>query len=156
MHTTSLGQERIFIGHDWLRKHNPEIDWETGKVTISRCPKKTCEYEYRQKQAEKQWKQRANRQEAKLWYERFAHDLNQPTCYKVKDEFWVQAQLNRLIIDPFAWDPSAEHSPTEEEQQDLCDKLLGKKEWEDGDTDNYNAAKLNQTLKAQGVSQRAR
>jgi len=92
----------------------------------------------------------------KLWYEKFAHDLMQLTCYEVKDEFWVQAQLNWLILNPFAWDPSAEHLLTEEEQQDLCDKLLGEKEWEDADADDYNAAKLNQTLKAQGVGQRAR
>ena len=46
LHATSLGQERIFIGHDWLHKHNPDIDWETGGVTMSRCPKKTCGYKY--------------------------------------------------------------------------------------------------------------
>ena len=54
LHATSLGQERIFIGHDWLRKHNPDINWESGEVSMSRCPKRTCGYEYRQKRAEKQ------------------------------------------------------------------------------------------------------
>jgi hypothetical protein len=40
---------RIFIGHDWLKKHNPDINWESGEVTMSRCPRKACGYEYHQK-----------------------------------------------------------------------------------------------------------
>jgi hypothetical protein len=155
LHATSLGQERIFIRHDWLRQHNPDIDWETRGITMSRCLKKTFGYEYRKKRVAKQWKQRAKRREAKLLYEKFAHGLMQPTCCEVEYEFWAQAWLNWIIIDPFVWDPSAEHSPTEEEQQELCDELLGKKEWDD-EVDNYDAAKLNQTLKAQGIGRRAR
>jgi hypothetical protein len=59
LHATSLGQQHIFIGHDWLRKHNPDINWETGEVTMSRCPQKTCGYEYRQKRAAKRREHRA-------------------------------------------------------------------------------------------------
>ena len=51
LHATSLGQERIVIGHDWLKKHNPDIDWISGRITLSRCPKATCGYNYRQKRA---------------------------------------------------------------------------------------------------------
>jgi Retroviral aspartyl protease len=54
LHATSLGQERIFIGHDWLRKHNPDINWESGEVSMSQCPKRMCGYKYHQKRAEKQ------------------------------------------------------------------------------------------------------
>ena len=28
----------MILGHDWLKKHNPEIDWTTGDVKLSRCP----------------------------------------------------------------------------------------------------------------------
>ena len=28
----------IILGHTWLVKHNPEIDWQTGEVKMSRCP----------------------------------------------------------------------------------------------------------------------
>src|SRR5215472_4077424 len=35
---TSLGGQNIILGHQWLEKHNPEIDWKTGEVTMSRCP----------------------------------------------------------------------------------------------------------------------
>ena len=35
---TSLGRIPIVIGHTWLVHHNPEIDWVTGSVTMTRCP----------------------------------------------------------------------------------------------------------------------
>jgi hypothetical protein len=28
----------IFLGHTWLKKHNPEIDWTRNKIKFSRCP----------------------------------------------------------------------------------------------------------------------
>ena len=33
-----LGDKAAIIGHTWLFRHNPEIDWQSGKVTFSRCP----------------------------------------------------------------------------------------------------------------------
>ena len=35
---TGLGKARVFIGYDWLFKHNPEVDWRSQKVLFSRCP----------------------------------------------------------------------------------------------------------------------
>ena len=34
---TSLGSMGIILGHTWLVKHNPEIDWQTGEVKIGLC-----------------------------------------------------------------------------------------------------------------------
>ena len=39
-----LGEKDAIIGHTWLFSHNPEIDWQTGKVQLSRCPPK-CKVE---------------------------------------------------------------------------------------------------------------
>ena len=33
-----LGRDPVIIGHTWLVEHNPEIDWITGKVEMTRCP----------------------------------------------------------------------------------------------------------------------
>lgn len=38
---TDIGAEDLIIGLDWLREHNPEIDWEEGSLCLSRCPD-TC------------------------------------------------------------------------------------------------------------------
>ena len=35
---TDVGTEDVVIGLDWLRKHNPDIDWEHGSLRLSRCP----------------------------------------------------------------------------------------------------------------------
>ena len=39
---TSLGRQKMILGHSWLHKHNPEIDWGTGEVKMSRCPLHCC------------------------------------------------------------------------------------------------------------------
>jgi hypothetical protein len=39
---TALGKQTLILGHSWLRKHNPEIDWLTGEVKMSRCPPGIC------------------------------------------------------------------------------------------------------------------
>jgi len=39
---TGLGKQKLILGHSWLWKHNPEIDWVTGEVKMSRCPPQCC------------------------------------------------------------------------------------------------------------------
>jgi predicted aspartyl protease len=161
LYATSLGKETILIGHDWLRKHNPVIDWITGEVEMSRCPKNICGYEHRTKRAIKQRKLRIKRRETKKQYTEFEQSMRdlerktrQPTCEEVEDEYDFERKLRSFIVDPYEWDPSAEQSPSEEEQDELCAELLGEREWEEGDEDDN--AKLNEQLKSQGVNRRAR
>jgi len=33
-----LGRTKMILGMPWLAAHNPEINWETGEVKMSRCP----------------------------------------------------------------------------------------------------------------------
>jgi hypothetical protein len=35
---THLDSADIFVGYDWLTKHNPTINWETGTIKFNRCP----------------------------------------------------------------------------------------------------------------------
>ena len=35
---TSVGCLAIILGHTWLVKHNPEINWHTGEVNMTCCP----------------------------------------------------------------------------------------------------------------------
>src|SRR5882672_12538791 len=37
-HVMGIGQTTIILGHMWLVEHNPDIDWSTGKVSMTRCP----------------------------------------------------------------------------------------------------------------------
>jgi hypothetical protein len=44
---TCLGKQNIILRLNWLRKHNPEVNWQTNKVKMSRCPNHchTCQNE---------------------------------------------------------------------------------------------------------------
>jgi hypothetical protein len=33
-----LAKQKLILGHSWLWKHNPKIDWVTQEVKMSRCP----------------------------------------------------------------------------------------------------------------------
>jgi hypothetical protein len=46
---TQLGKQHVILGYSWLQKHNPEIDWETKEVRMTRCPTgcRTCRDELR-------------------------------------------------------------------------------------------------------------
>ena len=35
---TSLGSLSIILGHTWLVKHNPDVNWHTGQVKMTQCP----------------------------------------------------------------------------------------------------------------------
>ena len=39
---TNLGKQKLILGHSWLRKNNPEIDWGMGNVKMSQCPPGSC------------------------------------------------------------------------------------------------------------------
>ena len=35
-----IGEQKwtVILGIPWLARHNPEIDWRTGEVKMTRCP----------------------------------------------------------------------------------------------------------------------
>jgi len=35
---TDLDRTDMFLGHDWLVKHNPEVNWKNGTIQFTRCP----------------------------------------------------------------------------------------------------------------------
>jgi hypothetical protein len=51
---TNLGKQDIILGFTWLEEHNPEIDWQTRQVKMSRCPTKchACQAKVREEQKE--------------------------------------------------------------------------------------------------------
>jgi len=38
MDVCDLGKTEVILGIPWLAAHNPEINWETGEVKMTRCP----------------------------------------------------------------------------------------------------------------------
>jgi hypothetical protein len=35
---TRLGKQSMILGYNWLRNHNPEINWQTKDIKMSQCP----------------------------------------------------------------------------------------------------------------------
>ena len=35
---TNIGQHDIILGTDWLKAHNPEVNWSTSQLAFTRCP----------------------------------------------------------------------------------------------------------------------
>jgi hypothetical protein len=46
---TRLGKQSLILGYNWLRNHNPDFNWQTKDVKMSRCPLQcsTCRVEDR-------------------------------------------------------------------------------------------------------------
>jgi len=42
---SSLRKQSMILGYTWLKNHNLEVDWQTGKICINRCPPR-CEGYY--------------------------------------------------------------------------------------------------------------
>jgi len=34
---SGLGKQSLILGYDWLKNHNPKIDWERGEVEMTHC-----------------------------------------------------------------------------------------------------------------------
>jgi len=34
---SGLRKQSLILGYDWLKDHNPRIDWEKGEVEMTRC-----------------------------------------------------------------------------------------------------------------------
>jgi len=40
-----LNRTDMFLGHDWLVKHNPEVNWKNRTIKFMRCPE-SCTMKY--------------------------------------------------------------------------------------------------------------
>ena len=36
---TNLGKNSLILGYMWLQKHNPSINWQSGVIKFTRCPR---------------------------------------------------------------------------------------------------------------------
>jgi hypothetical protein len=53
---TRLGKQSLILGYNWLRNHNPEINWQTKDVKMSRCPLQCSTCRVEDKCDAKMWK----------------------------------------------------------------------------------------------------
>jgi len=41
---SSLGKQSLILGYNWLKDHNPKVDWKKEEVEMTCCPLR-CERE---------------------------------------------------------------------------------------------------------------
>jgi transposase InsO family protein len=60
---TALGRQDMILGLPWLRRHNPEVDWKTGRVRMTRCDDRcgTCKLEIKRLARERKSEAKARR-----------------------------------------------------------------------------------------------
>ena len=66
----------VILGMSWLRCHNPEIDWKTGEVKMTRCLDKYRKKWKTERQTKPGWKKQEEREEKK--------EKRRPAIEKVK------------------------------------------------------------------------
>jgi len=54
----------VILGMLWLERHNPEIDWKTGEVKMTRCPEE-CGRQWRPVQGKLGWEKQKEEEEKK-------------------------------------------------------------------------------------------
>ena len=52
----------MFLGHDWLVKHNPEVNWKNGTIKFTRCPG-NCTMTHKDIQFNSRWTKKMNKTE---------------------------------------------------------------------------------------------
>jgi len=62
-----LGKQSLILGYNWLKDHNPKIDWEKGEVEMTRCPL-WCE------EGCALWKEQTRQKRIELWALRLCCD----------------------------------------------------------------------------------
>jgi hypothetical protein len=58
---TKLGNQDMILGYSWLDKHNPEVDWRTKEVLMTRCPSECDSCRKKAKEEKKTSKREAER-----------------------------------------------------------------------------------------------
>jgi len=60
-----IGEQKwtVILGMPWLAHHNPEIDWRTGEVKMTRCPEE-CGKQWKPVQGKSGW-EKQKKEEAK-------------------------------------------------------------------------------------------
>ncbi|KAL5529849.1 hypothetical protein ACEPAF_6106 [Sanghuangporus sanghuang] len=62
----SLASSNIFLSHDWLQKHNPEIDWKIGSVKFTHCPDE-CDSVLSKEEIDNEYVRNVRMKEAAKW-----------------------------------------------------------------------------------------
>ena len=121
----------VILGMLWLERHNPEIDWKTGEVKITRCPEE-CGKQWRPVQGKSGW-EKQKEEEAKEEAGRKREEKEK----KKKQKKGRTGEVRKVIEEWEIWDEEEEAAKSEAEAKKLVPerfhkwiKVFGKKQSE--------------------------
>ena len=101
-----LGKTNLIIGYTWLRKHNPEVNWQTGEVEMTRCPRECNMFVRRMKKVKKVKREKNSPRKYSVTMEEVP-DEDMPNGEKpIMIEEEDQKDLFRFIRGGQSWDPN--------------------------------------------------
>jgi len=121
----------VILGMPWLAQHNPEIDWRTGEVKMTRCPEE-CEKQWRPVQSKSGW-EKQKEEEAKEKAEKKKEEKEK----KKKQKKGKMVEVRKVAEEWEIWDEEEEAAKSEAEVKKLVlekfyrwIKVFGKKQSE--------------------------
>ena len=110
----------VILGMPWLERHNPEIDWKTGEVKITRCPEE-CERQWRPVQGKSGWEKQKEEEAREEKEERREKQEKKKNKKKGK-----AVEVRRVAEEWEIWDEEEEAAKSEAEVKKLVPKKFHK------------------------------
>ena len=124
----------VILGMPWLAHHNPEIDWKTGEVKMTRCPKE-CGKQWRPKQGKPGWQKQKEEEVKEEAGKKKEEKVEKQKKRKPRKERMVE--VKRVAEEWEIWDEEEEAAKSEAEAKKLVPeqfhrwiKVFGKKQSE--------------------------
>ena len=121
----------VILGVPWLARHNPEIDWRTGEVKMTRCPEE-CGTQWRPVQGKSGWEKQKEKE-----MKEEAEKRKEEKEKKKKQKRGGTAEVRKIAEEGEIWDKEEEAAKSEEEAKKLVPesfhrwiKVFGKKQSE--------------------------
>jgi len=115
---------KVILGMLWLAHHNPEIDWRTGEVKMTRCPEE-CGKQWRPVQGKSGW-EKQQEEEAKEEAEKRRKEKER----KKKQKKGKMVEVRKVVEEWEIWDEEEEAKKLVPEKFHKWIKVFGKKQSE--------------------------
>ena len=103
----------VILGMPWLERHNPEIDWKTGEVKMTRCPEE-CGKQWRSVQGKSGW-EKQKEEEVKEEVEKRKEEKKK----KKKQKRGGAVEVRKVAEEWEIWDEEEEAAKSEAEAKKL-------------------------------------
>jgi len=124
----------VILGMPWLARYNPEIDWKTGEVKMTRCPEE-CRKQWRPKQGKPGWQKQKEEEVKEEAGKRREEKAEKQKKRKPRKERTVE--VKKVAEEWEIWDEEEEAAKSEAEAKKLVPekfhrwiKVFGKKQSE--------------------------